>query len=96
MPSYSYRCVEGCRFEAIYPMAEVPQETECRDCGAVARRAITAPHLSVADSSAFRLMDGAARSAHEPEVVTSLPSAAGPARRRSVTHNPLHAKLPRS
>ena len=94
MPSYSYRCEEGCRFDALFPMAEVPGETPCRECGAVARRAITAPHLSGTGSAAFRLVDGAARSAHEPAVVGSLPGA-GNARPQRVTRNPLHAKLPR-
>lgn len=95
MPSYSYRCAEGCRFDAIYSMTEVPSETECRTCGSVARRAITAPHLSAAGRSSYGVIEHAAKSAHEPPVVTSLP-AAGPSRRQPVTRNPLHAKLPRS
>ena len=93
MPSYSYRCSEGCRFDALYPMAEVPQETDCRVCGALARRSVTAPHLSRAGSSAFQLMDRSAKSASEPEVVSSLPSSGTP--RQRTTSNPLHAKLPR-
>lgn len=94
MPNYAYQCSEGCRFDAIYPMSEVPVETSCRRCGAAARRAVTAPHLSQSGSAAYGLIDRSERSAHEPEVVSSLPSAgAGPTRR--VTRNPLHAKLPR-
>ena len=95
MPSYAYRCSEGCRFDAIYSMAEVPGEVTCRECGASARRAVTAPHLSQAGSSAYGLIDSAQRSAHEPAVVSSLPGA-GPKRVQPVTRNPLHAKLPRS
>lgn len=94
MPSYSFQCAEGCRFDALYTMSEVPAETVCRVCGGSARRAITAPHLSVAGSSAYRLIDGAARSAHEPAVVDRLPSR-GPGRSQPVTTNPLHARLPR-
>ncbi|MBK0420825.1 zinc ribbon domain-containing protein [Leucobacter sp. CSA2] len=94
MPSYSFRCEAGCRYDAMYSMAEVPKTAECRVCGAEARRAVTAPHLSGAGSSAFKLVDSAARSAHEPQVVGSLPTA-GPAKRQPVTRNPLHAKLPR-
>lgn len=96
MPSYSYRCDEGCRFDAIYPMAEVPSETECRSCGATARRGITAPHLSVAGSSAYQLIDRTARSAHEPQVVDRLPARGPGAEVQRTTQNPLHAKLPRS
>ncbi|WP_053382543.1 FmdB family zinc ribbon protein [Leucobacter celer] len=95
MPSYSFQCSEGCRFDALYPMSEVPRETSCRVCGGSAKRAITAPHLSVAGGSAYRLIDDAARSAHEPAVVDRLP-ARGPGRSQPVTTNPLHAKLPRS
>ena len=95
MPSYSYRCAEGCRFDAIHPMADVPGEMACRECGANARRAVTAPHLSRSGGAAYGLIDGAQRSAHEPEVVSSLPSS-GSRRVQPVTRNPLHAKLPRT
>ena len=94
MPSYSFRCVAGCRFDALFSMAEVPGEMACRECGGLARRAITAPHLSGSGSAAFGLVDRAARSAHEPPVVSGLPGA-DPGRRQPVTRNPLHAKLPR-
>lgn len=95
MPSYSFRCEEGCQYDALFSMTEVPSEMACRACGGLARRAITAPHLSAAGSSAYGLIDSAARSAHEPAVVSSLPTA-GPRRSQPVTRNPLHAKLPRS
>ncbi|UOQ60426.1 zinc ribbon domain-containing protein [Leucobacter rhizosphaerae] len=95
MPSYSFQCSAGCRYDALYSMSEVPTETVCRECGGSARRAITAPHLSAAGSSAFRLLDHTARSAHEPAVVDRLPSQ-GARRPQRVTTNPLHAKLPRA
>ncbi|MCW2287254.1 putative FmdB family regulatory protein [Leucobacter luti] len=94
MPNYSYQCAEGCRFEALFPMTEVPSEMACRGCAAPAKRVITAPHLSAAGTAAFGLMDRAAASAHEPTVVSGPPPR-GPARTQPVTHNPLHAKLPR-
>ena len=94
MPTYSFRCEAGCLFDATFRMAEVPAQTVCRECGAEATRVITTPHLSAAGTSAFRMIDSAARSAHEPPVVTSLPKS-GRARTQRVTHNPLHAKLPR-
>jgi len=94
VPNYSYRCTEGCAFDAMYSMSEVPGETECRVCGGVAKRGITAPHLSAAGSAAFGLIDRAAKSAHEPAVVDRLPGR-GPAQTQRTTQNPLHAKLPR-
>ena len=95
MPSYSFQCSAGCRYDARFPMAEVPAEMTCRECGSTARRAITAPHLSAAGNPAFRLLEHTARSAHEPTVVDRLPTQGAP-RPQRVTSNPLHAKLPRA
>ncbi|QIK64690.1 zinc ribbon domain-containing protein [Leucobacter viscericola] len=95
MPSYTFRCSEGCHFDALFSMADVPTTTECRACGGLAKRVITAPHLSAAGNAAFQLLDHSARSAHEPAVVDRLPSR-GSARPQRVTQNPLHAKLPRA
>ncbi|MGR4010693.1 FmdB family zinc ribbon protein [Leucobacter sp. 1207-22] len=96
MPNYRFRCQAGCEFDALYAMADVPRETQCRSCDGTATRLVTAPHLSGAGSSAYGLIDRAAQSAHEPQVVTGLPSASqGPPKRQPVTYNPLHAKLPR-
>lgn len=82
----------------MYSMQEVPLAAACRVCGGRAKRAMTAPHLSNAGTSAFGLVDRAERSAHEPEVVSSLPRNSGPGghtKRQPVTYNPQHAKLPR-
>jgi putative FmdB family regulatory protein len=94
VPTYSYRCVNGCTFDAVFAMAEVPAELTCTRCGVSARRVIGAPHLAATGTPAFQAVDAAARSAHEPSVVTSLPSK-GRQRVQRVTHNPLHQKLPR-
>lgn len=94
MPSYSFRCAQDGVFDASFSMADAPAGLACPACGVGARRVITAPHLSVAGSSGFKLIDDAARSAHEPAVVSSLP-ASGRQRATPVTRNPLHAKLPR-
>lgn len=94
MPSYAFRCVEGCEFDALHTIAEVPPERECVVCGAQAVRRITAPHLSRTGSSAFRAIDDAARSSYEPRVTTSLPRSASNG--TPVTRNPQHAKLPRA
>ncbi|MFJ9315849.1 FmdB family zinc ribbon protein [Pimelobacter simplex] len=96
MPLYAFRCPEGTEFDRTYPMSEVPGSVECPACGASARRRMSAPRLSVAGSAAYRLIDSTAATAHEPQVVTSLPGAGprGGAGAR-VTRNPLHQKLPR-
>ncbi|WP_396656525.1 FmdB family zinc ribbon protein [Microbacterium sp.] len=96
MPRYDFRCGCSAEFTATYPMSAVPEVADCPRCGERARRRLTAPHLSRTGSAAFGLIDRAARSAHEPEVV----SGSLPGRRRRpgtpVTSNPLHAKLPRT
>ncbi|SDQ53673.1 FmdB family zinc ribbon protein [Leucobacter chromiiresistens] len=94
MPNYRFRCAEGCEFDAMYSMSDVPRQAECAACGALAKRVITAPHLSASGGSAYGLLDRAARSAHEPQVVDRLPGR-GAAPRQPVSRNPLHAKLPR-
>lgn len=94
MPSYSYQCVQGCTYDAKFEMASVPAEMECRVCGSDARKMITAPYLSRAGEAAFGLMDRAARSASEPEVVSRIPQQ-GRKRTQPITSNPIHQKLPR-
>lgn len=93
MPLYEFRCPDGDRFEAPFPMSEAPSHTDCA-CGKQARRLIGSPRLSRAGTSAYRLIESTERSAHEPEVVTSIP---GRGRKSPVryTSNPLHQKLPR-
>lgn len=76
-------------------MFEVPDVATCPHCGQQARRRMTAPRLSQAGSSAYRLMDSTAASAHNPAVVSQLPGSPG-ARKQQYTHNPLHQKLPRA
>ena len=96
MPTYLFRCADGCQFDAVHPMSAVPAQLPCPDCGGTARRIPTAPHLARTSSSAFQLMDRTARSAHEPDVVQSLPARAGRPTATRTTTNPLHSKLPRS
>ncbi|PPG39400.1 FmdB family zinc ribbon protein [Pseudoclavibacter sp. RFBA6] len=94
MPTYTYGCDNSHRFDEVHTMSSVPDASACPDCGGPARRRPAAPHLSAAGSSTYGLIDAATKSAHEPQVVSSLP---GTPRRpgAGVTRNPLHAKLPR-
>lgn len=94
MPLYEFRCSDGETTEAQYPMAEVPDSIECPTCGNRARRRTSSPRLSRAGSSAYQLIESTGRSAHEPEVVTSLPTSGRPVKQQ-YTSNPLHSKLPR-
>ena len=95
MALYEFACAGCPPIEAIYPMGCAPDSIVCPDCGGQADRQISAPRLSIAGTSAFKLIDAAKKSAHEPQVVRgSLPQSA---RRRvtPTTSNPLHRKLPR-
>jgi putative FmdB family regulatory protein len=96
MPRYDFRCECGAEFTATYSMGEVPAATGCPRCAASARRRMTAPNLGRTGSAAFGLIDRAARSAHEPEVVSGSLPGSRPRPGTPVTSNPLHAKLPRS
>lgn len=93
MPLYEFRCACGSDTEQIHAMSAVPASIVCPACEQdSARRIVGSPRLSHAGSSAYRLIDSAARSAHEPDVVGGIPG-----RRRStpVTTHPLHRRLPR-
>lgn len=93
MPTYMFRCDAGCQFDASYTMAEVPRQAPCVQCGAAAVRVVTAPNLGRSGTSAYRAIEQSERTAHEPDVTTSLP----PSQRKGspITTNPLHARLPR-
>jgi hypothetical protein len=81
-------------FEENHAMASVPDTVSCPNCQSPSRRLISVPKLSIAGSAAFKLVDSTKRSAHEPEVVSSLP-AQGQRKVQAYTANPLHKKLPR-
>lgn len=92
MPLYEYKCPHCGIFEQQHPMASVPKTVVCTQCSSKARKLISAIGLSQINSTRAKLIDSTNASAHEPQVVTSRPGTVKPAR---VTHNPLHAKLPR-
>jgi len=95
MPIYEFRCGRCADFEQNHAIAVVPEVTDCPVCGEPARRRMSAPHLSVAGSAAYGLIDRAARSSVEPDVVAAPPPAPRTAGAGRVTTNPLHQKLPR-
>jgi putative FmdB family regulatory protein len=95
MPLYEFRCADCSDFEQTHPIGSVPDSTACPLCGAPARRRMSAPHLSIAGSAAYRMLDSTAKSAVEPNLVSAPPPAPHSGRAQRVSANPLHRKLPR-
>lgn len=95
MALYEFSCPECGPIEQFFSMGSAPETIECPSCGGPAARRISTPRLSIAGSPAFKLIDAAKRSAHEPQVVTGIPPGSGRRRAAPVTNNPLHQKLPR-
>lgn len=76
MAIYEYRCDEHGLFDLMCPLGTAPETTPCKACGAVAVRVISAPMvLGSRRSSWSALIDRAAKTRYEPDVVTSLPPA---------------------
>ena len=99
MPLYAYRCPVCSDFEILRAMGDAPDSLPCPGCAQPSARRFTAPHLSRASSSAYRLIESTRRSAAEPAVVRS-PGAGGPGNGArtaggNISTNPLHRKLPR-
>jgi len=95
MALYEFSCPECGPIEQFFSMGSAPDAIECPTCGEPAARQISTPRLSIAGSSAFKLIDATKRSAHEPQVVTGNLPDSGRRRVTPVTTNPLHQKLPR-
>jgi putative FmdB family regulatory protein len=91
MPTYAYECRSCGPFDAQRLIADADEPLLCTQCGEPARRRFAAPAFRRA-SPLTRALDAQDRSAHAPDVVTSVP----PARRRpSPPTDPRHARLPR-
>jgi putative FmdB family regulatory protein len=95
MPIYEYRCPNCATFEVILRMGTAADCMDCPQCQSSSSRRVSAPSLSQTGSSAFKLIDSANRSAHEPSVVSTPRPGARVGRTQPVTSNPLHYKLPR-
>ena len=94
MPIYEFRCAGDHDYERSVPISARDQDLTCPRCGAAARRRISAPRLGTLGSSAGKLLESTAASAHEPAVVDRIPGARRTAGTRT-TMDPRHARLPR-
>lgn len=94
MALYAYRCPPHGSFEVRSPIGTAPGSLPCPVCSRPADRLFTPPMISRANPAALGLVERSERSAHEPEVVTSLP--AGNRRATPVAGgSPARRQLPR-
>lgn len=94
MVFYRYFCQAHGPFNITRRLGKAPSQAPCPTCGSRAQRMLSAPMvLNGQRSSLFSAMDGAEKSRHEPEVVTSLPPSG--ARRPQVRMTPELRRLPR-
>ncbi|KUI19984.1 hypothetical protein AU194_03545 [Mycobacterium sp. GA-2829] len=90
---YVFRCESGCgTTQQMHPMHNRPDAVECPDCGGSARRMMASPNLGTG-GAAMALQDATRATADRPAVVSAPPAAS--TRRRPVSANPMHSKLPR-
>lgn len=96
MALYEYRCETDGNFDVQRPMGTAPDSVACVICGGASRRVISAPMVLTSARSAWSAaIAHAEKSSHEPEVVSSLPSA-GPGRRITTAQmTPALRSLPR-
>jgi putative FmdB family regulatory protein len=93
---YEYLCELDGVFELSRPMGTAPEAADCPHCGTRAVRIVSAPRIVTTTRSAWSVaMDRAAKSAHEPDVVSSVPSAGARPRIRNAPMTPALARLPR-
>ena len=95
MALYEFACPACPVVEAFYPMGSAPDSIECPECGGQAERRISVPRLSIAGTTAFKVVDATKKSAHEPQVVSGPLPHSPSSRATPTTSNPLHLKLPR-
>ncbi len=96
MSIYEYRCETDGVFEVMRPLGTAPESVACQVCGGAARRVISAPMLKNASRiGVYAAIERAEKSAHAPEVVTSVPSAGAARRTRALPLTPTLARLPR-
>jgi putative FmdB family regulatory protein len=93
---YDFLCDPHGVFEARLPIGDAPAAHACPVCGAPARRIVSAPMVIGSRRGGWSAaIERAERSRHEPEVVSSVPSAGARPRIRTAPMTPQLARLPR-
>ncbi len=95
MAIYEYRCDQDGTFDVTRPLGTAPPSVPCQTCGTEARRVFSAPMLRSPHREILAAIDHSKKSAHEPEVVTSIPSAGDRKPGRMAKMTPKLARLPR-
>ena len=95
MALYQYVRDDDGPFEASSPIGTAAPRRSCPACSGEARRVFTAPMLSRASRPAMAAIERAERSAHEPEVVTSLPAGGRRRPTAAAPPSPAQRRLPR-
>ena len=96
MAIYEYRCDQDGVFEVTRPLGTAPESVTCSVCGSEARRVMSIPMVIGRSRCALvAAIDHAEKSRHEPDVVTSLPSAGAWRRTTVLPLTPTLARLPR-
>ena len=94
MATYRYRCVQDGDFDVSRPIGTATPTSECPVCNAGAARVFHAPMLSLGSRAMVAAIDRTEKSRDEPDVVSSVPPAAGRTP-RPVAQNPAWQRLPR-
>ena len=68
MPIYEFECSEHGCFELTRPMARVREPAACPECGALAKRLLSAPNLATGSAVGRKATAINERSQHEPRV----------------------------
>lgn len=95
MALYQYRCSRHGDFEILVPMGQAPDAMRCEVCGRHARRVYSVPMLRHPQRAVIDAIEQAERSAHEPDVVTSVPSSGQRRPPRLAPRDPRLQRLPR-
>ena len=95
MVIHDFRCPHHGKFELMLPMGAA-SSAPCPQCGADAARQVSAPSVVRSSRSQwFGAIERAEKSRHEPEVVSSVPSAGARTRIRQAPMTPALQRLPR-
>ena len=95
MVIHDFHCPQHGKFELMLPMG-ASSSAPCPQCGVDAARQLSAPSVVRSSRSQwFGAIERAEKSRHEPELVSSVPSAGARTRIRQAPMTPALQRLPR-